>query len=123
MPVDFELLGTDTDGDMSVFVSSNNKAGNGPPVHVHQAMDEFFCVLEGEFLFQVGDEKTHLKPGHTIFVPRRVSHAFDCVSSQPGKLLVTIQPAPNMDDFFRQLGKLLPENRSPDMPVMNELYQ
>jgi mannose-6-phosphate isomerase-like protein (cupin superfamily) len=126
-PVDFKLLGTDTNGDMAVFVSSNNKAGNGPPLHVHQEMDEFFCVLEGEFMFQVGNEKTHLKPGDTIFVPRTVSHAFDCVSSEPGKLIVTIQPASNMEEFFRQLGKLLPRADShitgmPDIAAINKLY-
>jgi quercetin dioxygenase-like cupin family protein len=122
-PVDFKLLSTDTNGDMSVFVSSNNRPGNGPPRHVHQAMDEFFCVLEGEFNFLVGDERTRLKPGDTIFVPRQVSHAFDCVSQHPGKLLVTIQPASNMEDFFRQLGKLLPENGAPDVAALNKLYQ
>ena len=100
-PVDFKLLSTDTNGDLSVFVSSNNRKGNGPPLHVHQKLDEFFCVLEGEFMFQVGDEQTQLKPGDTMFVPRRVNHCFDCVSSQPGKLLVTIQPAANMEEFFR----------------------
>lgn len=135
--VDFKLLGSDTNGDMAVFVSSNNRRGNGPPVHVHQTMDEFFCVLAGEFLFQVGNETTHLKPGDTVFIPRNVSHAFDCVSSEPGKLLVTIQPASNMEDFFRQLGKILPRVDSPgvdlpgvdspatgapDMAALNNLY-
>ena len=120
--VDFKLLGTDTNGDMAVFVSSNNRRGNGPPLHVHQTMDEFFCVLAGEFMFQVGDETARLKPGDTVFIPRTVSHAFDCVSNEPGKLLVTIQPASNMADFFRQLGQLLPEAGAPDMAAIQKLY-
>jgi uncharacterized cupin superfamily protein len=106
-----------------VFVSANNRKGAGPPLHVHQTLDEFFCVLEGEFLFQVGDEQTRLKPGDTMFVPRKVNHCFDCVSNEPGKLLVTIQPAANMEGFFRQLGKLLPEHGAPDMAAMQKLYQ
>ncbi len=121
-PVDFKLLSADTNGDMSVFISSNNRKGDGPPLHIHQSIDEFFCVLEGEFLFQVGDEKTRLKPGDTMFVPRSVSHAFNCVSSRPGKLLVTIQPARNMENFFREVAKLLPATGAPDMVAMQKLY-
>lgn len=122
-PVDFKLLSTDTNGDMAVFVSANNQKGSGPPLHVHHTMDEFFCVLDGEFLFQVGDEKTLLRPGDTMFIARHVNHAFDCVSSQPGKLLVTIQPASDMENFFRQLGQLLPETGAPDMVALQKLYQ
>jgi mannose-6-phosphate isomerase-like protein (cupin superfamily) len=122
-PVDFKLLSTDTNGDLAVFVSANNRKGNGPPLHVHQKLDEFFCVLEGEFAFQVGDEKTLLKPGDTMFVPRTVTHCFDCVSQQPGKLLVTIQPASNMEAFFREMGKLLPEQGAPDMAAIAKLYR
>ena len=121
-PVDFKLLSTDTNGDLSVFISSNNRKGDGPPLHVHHKFDEFFCVLEGEFLFQVGDEQTRLKPGDTLFVPRTAKHAFNCVSSQPGKLLVTVQPASNMEEFFRGVAKLLPVEGTPDMAAMQKLY-
>ena len=127
-PVDFKLLSTDTNGDLSVFISSNNRKDDGPPLHVHHKFDEFFCVLEGEFLFQVGDEQTRLNPGDTLFVPRRVNHAFGCVSKQPGKLLVTIQPASHMESFFREMGKLLPgvdspEHGAPDMGAIIKLYE
>ncbi|MEP6735795.1 MAG: cupin domain-containing protein [Chryseolinea sp.] len=120
--VDFKLLSGDTNGDLSVFISANNRKGDGPPLHVHQSLDEFFCVLEGEFLFQVGDEQSRLKPGDTMFVPRTVSHAFNCVSAQPGKLLVTIQPASNMEEFFRGVAKLLPLTGAPDLGAMQKLY-
>jgi quercetin dioxygenase-like cupin family protein len=122
-PVDFKLLSQDTDGDQAIFISSNNRRGSGPPLHVHQKFDEFFCVLEGEFLFQVGDEKTRLKPGDTMFVPRNVNHGFDCVSSQPGKLLVTIQPASNMENFFRQIAGAIPSTGAPDLAVIQKIYQ
>lgn len=122
-PVDFKVLSTDTNGDLSVFISSNNRKGDGPPLHIHHKFDEFFCVLEGEFLFQVGDEQTRLKPGDTMFVPRTAKHAFNCVSSQPGKLLVTVQPASNMESFFRGVAKLLPKEGAPDMDAMQKLYK
>ncbi len=122
-PINFKVVSSDTNGDLSVFISSNNRKGDGPPLHVHQKFDELFCVLEGEFLFQVGDEQTRLKPGDTMFVPRTVKHCFNCTSSQPGKLLVTVQPANNMEVFFRGIAKLLPVAGSPDMVAMQALYK
>ncbi|WP_339699977.1 cupin domain-containing protein [Algoriphagus aquimarinus] len=32
--------------------------------------------MEGEYLFQVGDDKYQIKSGDTIFLPRNVQHAF-----------------------------------------------
>ena len=123
VPIQFKVLSKDTDGDMAAFVSTNNVPGFGPPLHVHHSLDEFFCVLAGEFAFQVGAEQTRLRAGDTILIPRNVPHAFDCVSAQPGKLLVTVQPASRMEDFFRQLGKLLPGTGTPDLAAIQKLYQ
>ena len=122
-PINFKLVSQDTDGDLSVFISSNNRKGSGPPLHVHQQVDEFFCVLEGEFLFQVGEEKTVLSPGDTLFVPRKVTHGFDCVSDNPGKLLVTMQPARQMEEFFRQLGQVFAKPGPPDVAAIQKIYQ
>ena len=124
VPILFKVLPKDTDGDLAAFVSANNVPGFGPPLHVHHSLDEFFCVLEGEFAFQVGADQTRLHPGDTLLIPRNVPHAFDCVSAQPGKLLVTMQPAHRMDNFFRQLAQLLPATGSPPDPeAIQRLYQ
>lgn len=123
VPILFKVLDKDTDGDMAAFVSSNNVPGFGPPLHVHHSIDEFFCVLAGEFAFQVGAEQARLHPGDTILIPRNVPHAFDCVSAQPGKLLVTMQPANHMANFFRQLAQLLPSTGTPDLEAIKKLYQ
>ena len=81
-------------------------------------------MLAGEFVFQVGSDQTRLRPGDTLLIPRNVPHAFDCVSAQPGKLLVTMQPANHMDDFFRQLAQLLPGPGTPSDPeAIQKLYQ
>jgi len=124
VPILFKVLPKDTDGDLAAFVSANNVPGFGPPLHVHYSLDEFFCVLAGEFVFQVGADQTRLRPGDTLLIPRNVPHAFDCVSAQPGKLLVTMQPANHMDDFFRQLAQLLPGPGTPSDPeAIQKLYQ
>ncbi len=71
----------------------------------------------------MGEEQTRLQAGDTIFVPRAVNHAFNCVSEKPGKLMMTIQLAGNMENFFRKLANLLPENGAPDIGAIQKVYQ
>jgi quercetin dioxygenase-like cupin family protein len=122
-PIQFKLLSQDTEGAISLFVSSNNRRGGGPPLHVHHRQDEFFCVLEGEFVFQTDQEQTRLKAGDTIFIPRSVPHTFDCVSEKPGKLLVSLQPALQTEAYFQHMCKLLSVPDQPDMAALQALYK
>ncbi len=122
-PIDFKLLSSDTENQLSVFISSNNQQGFGPPLHVHYTFDEFFCVLDGDFLFQLDDESFSLKSGDTLFIPRNVKHAFDCVSEKPGTLLVAILPGKGMETFFADMGKLITASHAPDMVAMQRLYK
>ena len=46
----------DTAGDVYLFESICDKKG-GPALHYHFEQDEFWYILEGEFLFQVGDQR------------------------------------------------------------------
>jgi mannose-6-phosphate isomerase-like protein (cupin superfamily) len=55
----------------------------GPPVHVHDAEDEFFYVVGGHLLVQVGEERHDLGPGCFAWLPRHVPHAFANVSGSP----------------------------------------
>lgn len=57
-----------------------------------------------------------------MYIPRDVRHAFDCVSEQPGKLLVVIQPARDMENFFRGVAELLAVPGAPDIAAMQKLY-
>src|SRR5688572_23528122 len=45
----------DTDGDLYIFESTRLKEG-GPSLHVHYDQDEWWYILEGEFLIKIGDE-------------------------------------------------------------------
>jgi len=72
------------------------------PLHVHQNEDELFFVLEGEHVFQVGDEEFPAGPGDMVFAPRRVPHAQRRLVPRTGRLLVLISPA-GLEGFFREL--------------------
>ncbi|WP_447406319.1 cupin domain-containing protein, partial [Clostridium perfringens] len=77
----------------------------GPPLHVHPYQDEIFFIVQGEYLFQVGELRHNLKAGDTIFLPRTVPHAFAQLTDI-GKMFFLFQPSGKMEDFFRALGNL-----------------
>ena len=101
-PNDIKVSQKDTDGKLTIFEYTGNVKG-GPALHLHPHQDEIFFVVQGEYLFQVGDEKYNLKAGDIIFLPRTVAHAFAQLT-ETGKMFFLFQPSGKMEDFFRLLG-------------------
>lgn len=66
--VDRKVSGNDTAGSWSIFEAHWSQKG-GPPLHVHTIEDEWFYVIEGEYLVQVGEEKFRLAPGILFLLP------------------------------------------------------
>ncbi len=98
--LDIKISASDTDNNVSVFEQTGLTPNGGPPLHIHPFQDEWFYVIEGEYLFQVGDVKYQMKSGDTIFLPRNVQHAF-LQLTQRGKMLVSYMPAGKMEAFFK----------------------
>jgi mannose-6-phosphate isomerase-like protein (cupin superfamily) len=73
-------------------------------LHVHQHEDELFYVLEGEHVFQVGDQEFQAGPGGLVFAPRGVPHAQRRVAPRTGRILVLTSPA-GFEGFFRELAE------------------
>jgi oxalate decarboxylase/phosphoglucose isomerase-like protein (cupin superfamily) len=74
-------------------------------MHVHHEQDEWFYVLEGEFVVQVGDERFHLRSGDSLLAPRKVPHAFASVS-ETARLIVAFQPAGSIERLFSEIAVL-----------------
>ena len=74
------------------------------PLHVHKNEDELFFVLEGEHVFQVGDEEFAAGPGDMVFAPRGTPHAQRRVKPRTGRVLVLMSPA-GLESFFRELAQ------------------
>jgi len=98
--LDLKIGGADTDGGMAVFEQIGESPSGGPPLHIHPAQDEFFHVLQGEYRFRVGEEEFPASTGDTVFLPRGVPHAFIQLS-EAARMLVTYQPAGDMEGFFQ----------------------
>lgn len=97
--LDIKISGKDTENDLAVFEQTGLTPKGGPPLHIHASQDEWFYVVEGEYLFQVGEDKYQMKPGDSIFLPRKVQHAFVQLTDK-GKMIVSYLPAGKMEDFF-----------------------
>lgn len=102
--LDIKISGTDTDNELAVFEQTGLTPNGGPPLHIHPNQDEWFYIVEGAYLFQVGEEKHRLEAGDTIFLPRNIQHAFVQLTGK-GKVIVSYLPAGKMEDFFTATDK------------------
>ena len=103
-PNDLKVSSKDTAGRLSTFYYSGQQK-IGPALHAHLNQDEMFFVLEGEYVFQLGEEKQLLKAGDLIFLPRTVPHTWVQLSDK-GQMFYFLQPAGKMEEFFLRLTAL-----------------
>lgn len=113
-PNDLKVSSKDTSGKLSAFWY-NGLEKVGPSYHAHPEQDEMFYVLDGKFIFQVGQEKTILNKGDLIFLPRNIPHTW-VQTSDIGELFYFLQPAGKMEEFFLLMtlsgGKLSKEEKA-----------
>lgn len=102
-PNDLKVSSKDTGGALAIF-EYVGKQKVGPSYHVHFEQDEIFYVLDGEYLFQVGDEQFTARAGDTVFGPRNVPHTWIQLSDT-GKLVYQVQPAGKMEEFFSTMSQ------------------
>jgi quercetin dioxygenase-like cupin family protein len=112
--LDVKISGSDTNGDLAIFEQTSLSQGKGTPLHIHHLQDEIFYVLEGSYYFQVGDQKFSLSKGESIFLPRKVPHAWTQVS-ETGKMNVIMQPAGKLEEFFVTMAALDHEPTAKEM--------
>ncbi len=113
----FKVPARDTNGSLFVIEHQNLSKG-GPPVHIHLHQDEWFYVMEGEVVFQVGDQRKVLRSGESILGPRMIPHGFSAVGEKPGRMLIAFTPAGKMEDFFRAIA--IPNGPAMDAEVFRQ---
>ena len=85
----------DSQGQLSI-VDHRVPAGFAPPPHIHQASDEAFLVLDGEFEGFCGDQAWRAGPGSLVYLPT-APHGFT-VPRPPGRIIVVVSPG-GFDQF------------------------
>jgi mannose-6-phosphate isomerase-like protein (cupin superfamily) len=99
--IDFKVTGAESDG---LFVLENIfHAKGGPARHLHFEQDEWFHVLEGEFLFEIGTTRMLLTAGESVLGPRMLPHVWAHAGEARGRILIAFAPAGKMEAFFRDV--------------------
>ena len=96
----FKVMPSETKGGLFIIEHANLVKG-GPPFHLHPHQEEWFYVMEGEVIFQIGETRKQLRAGDSILGPRNVPHAFSSVGPKPGRMLIAFTPAGKMEEFLR----------------------
>jgi mannose-6-phosphate isomerase-like protein (cupin superfamily) len=93
-------------GSNGILILENTfHAKGGPARHLHANQDEWFYVVEGEFVMEIGRENFRLNPGDAVLGPRKVPHVWASVGESGGKILIAFMPAGKMEAFFREVTK------------------
>jgi mannose-6-phosphate isomerase-like protein (cupin superfamily) len=114
--IHFKVSTRDSNGGLFVIEHENLIKG-GPPVHIHFHQNEWFFVMEGEVLFQVGNERKLLRSGESVLGPRMIPHGFLAVGEKPGHMLIAFTPAGKMEEFFRDIA--IPNGPAMDAEVFS----
>lgn len=110
----FKVVSNETAGGLFI-VEHKNLLNAGPPLHLHVAQEEWFYVIEGKVVFQVGEKRFELGPGESVLAPRRVPHAFAGTGPDPARMLIAFSPAGKMEACFR-------DGNSPHTPAERGEY-
>ena len=79
-------------GHVSIMENIVSAGSAGPPLHKHD-FDEGFYMLEGELIFQIGDQRFTRRAGEFAFAPRNVAHALANHSDADARYLLVCTPA------------------------------
>ena len=96
------VIHAEPDGAYSVVEWASESGILGPPLHIHEATDEAFYILEGTFGFQVGERMFEAGAGAFVLAPRGLEHAYWNQSTTLARMLITISP-PGLERYFEEL--------------------
>ncbi len=116
--IDAKVAPADSSGDL-YLIEHTDEAKGGPPRHVHHEQDEWFYVLDGSYIVEIGADRFELGPGDSVFAPRTIPHVWTHSSEGPGRLLLAFQPAGQMEAF---LGALAALGHAPKPEEMRPLF-
>lgn len=115
---DFKVSAQDSSG---IFIVENTVYTKGGSArHIHHDQDEWLYALDGEFIVELAQDRTRLKSGDSIFLPRNVPHVWAYAGNTPGRILLVYIPAGKVEGFFREVTSA--QARSPQDPDLWRAY-
>ena len=95
---------------------------SGPPLHLHHVQDEWWYILEGQFLFEVDGEQIHAGPGDTVFAAKGTAHTFQNIGKTNGHTVVTVVPG-GLDLFFEEVLEVTQPGAEPDPTLLQPIFK
>jgi mannose-6-phosphate isomerase-like protein (cupin superfamily) len=88
------------------YMRSRNEGGPGR--HLHRQHADGFVVLEGEFAFELGDQRATRGAGTAVVIPQEVIHRYEHETTEQGQFLNIHAPAMGFADYL--FGERSPED-------------
>lgn len=107
----------------TVVLEMTLPAGSGPPLHIHDNLDDTWYILEGQMVVRCGDQDLVVGAGDWVSMPRGIPHTFRVVGESEARILLVHDNASFLD-FVRDIGtpaaaRVVPSD--PTFPPMDEL--
>jgi quercetin dioxygenase-like cupin family protein len=123
MTVLFHVDGDQSGGSVTVFECVAPAKARMPAPHSHDDFDETVFGLEGVTSYTVGGERIDLKPGESLFIPRRVIHGFDNQGDVDARFLAIISPGLLGPSYFKDVADVLGGGGPPDVEKIGEIMR
>lgn len=92
----------------------------GPPLHVHEDIDEAWYLLEGELDVHVGEDRRRLTLGDFALVPQGVQHGFANPGPAWARWVGVLTPGSALG-MLEALGQIVPPDGPPDPRAVMDL--
>lgn len=96
-------VSSQTTGGEFTLLEDVSPALSGPPLHAH-TFEEWFYILEGEFLFETDGRQFRAVPGDTVYAPANLPHTFQNISQADGRMLILARPG-GVELYFQDLAE------------------
>jgi mannose-6-phosphate isomerase-like protein (cupin superfamily) len=83
-----------------VLTYMRSRTVGGPGRHLHREHADGFIVLEGEYAFELGDERAPRGAGTAIVIPREVIHRYEHETTEQGQFLNIHAPGMGFADYL-----------------------
>jgi quercetin dioxygenase-like cupin family protein len=123
LTVRFHVDAEESGGSVSVFECDAPAHARMPAPHSHDDFDETVFGLDGVTAFAVGGERTDLKAGESLFIPRGVIHGFSNGGDADARFLAVISPGVLGSSYFREVGAVLAAGGPPDIAKIGEVMR
>ena len=107
---------SDTDGAWALLEHEGER-GYMSPLHLHEADEETFLVLDGELRVEVGHERLSVGSGGLALLPRGIPHGF--VVTSPQARFLTLHTPGGFDRFVAEAGIALDAPDAADAPPLD----